>query len=102
LFGAGAAATRPRSPRSAPCSTTQVFTTAEDNQPEIKLFLFRGTVKLANEAKPLGAYAVVGLSVHPRGEPQIAITLTVLQESIALDAFDKQSNRPLVIVRHEP
>lgn len=84
-----------------PCSTTQVFSTADDNQAEIKLFLFRGTAKLTKRAKPLGTYVVVGIPARPRGEPQIAVTFTVLRESIALEAVEKQSNRPLTIVRRE-
>jgi len=84
-----------------PCSTTQVFSTADDNQVEIKLFLYRGTAKLAKGAKSLGTYAVVGIPAQPRGEPQVAITFTVLRESIAIEAFEKQSNRPLAIVRRE-
>jgi molecular chaperone DnaK (HSP70) len=85
-----------------PCSSTQVFSTAEDNQPEISLRLFRGTAKLTAGAKSLGTYAVIGLPAQARGEPQIAITFTVLRESIALEAIDKQSKRPLTIVRREP
>src|SRR5688500_16712424 len=60
-----------------PCSSTQVFSTGEDRQSEVKLFLFRGKAKLVKDAKRLGVFAVVGIPEMPRGTPQIAVTFAV-------------------------
>jgi molecular chaperone DnaK (HSP70) len=85
-----------------PCTSTVVFSTAEDKQPEIKLFLFRGKATMTKDAKPLGTYAVREVPPLPRGHPQIAVTFIIGHEGIALEAIDKQANRPLPIARGEP
>lgn len=82
-----------------PCSSTQVFSTADDRQTEIKLFIYRGTAELARKAKKVAAVAVVGVPPAPRGTPQVAITFSVENRQILLAAIDKNTNLPLEIKR---
>ncbi len=84
-----------------PCSITEVFSTADDNQTELRLSLLRGNAKLAKQTKFLGKYAVVGIDRRPRGTPQIAITFTVRGATFAIEAFDNQRRIPLAVVRRE-
>jgi molecular chaperone DnaK len=84
-----------------PCSSTQVFSTADDRQTEIKVFLFRGIAKLTKNARPLGVYVVLGVPPEPRGIPQVAVTFSVEGDQISLTALDKKSNRALEIKRRE-
>jgi len=84
-----------------PCSITQVFSTADDNQPEIKVSLLRGTAKLAKDGHRLGTFAIVGIPPQARGLPSVAITFTVSSDGIVLHAVDNHASRPLVIQRRE-
>ena len=84
-----------------PCSTTQVFSTADDRQTEIKLFIFRGIAEVTKKTKKVAAVAVVGIPPAPRGIPQVAITFSVENGQISLSAIDKGTNSPLEIKRHE-
>lgn len=84
-----------------PCSITQVFSTAEDGQSQIKVFVFRGNAKLAKDASTLGVYEVRGIPSQLRGVPQVAITFSVNSNEISLNAVDKKSNRALEIKRVE-
>ena len=75
-----------------PCTSTEVFSTAADNQDSISLFLYRGKgAPLVAEAVSLGQYEVVGISPAPRGVPQVAITFEARDGSIRIAA--KESNR---------
>jgi len=84
-----------------PCSSTQVFSTADDRQSEIKLFLFRGNAKMTKDAHRLGLFVVVGVPTGPRGTPQVAVTFAVKDNQISVSAFDKNSNRILEVKRRE-
>lgn len=84
-----------------PCSSTKVFSTADNRQTDIKLFLFRGNAKMTKNAHPLGVYVVLGFPPEPRGMPQVAVTFAVEGDQISLTALDKKSNRALEIKRSE-
>lgn len=84
-----------------PCTTTQMFSTAEDHQTEIKLFLFRGNSEMAKDAHLLGIYVIFEIPPLRRGEPQVAVTLTVERDGISISAMDRLSQRPLHIQRRE-
>jgi molecular chaperone DnaK (HSP70) len=84
-----------------PCSITPVFSTADDKQTEIKLFLFRGKSKMTKEAHSLGHFVVLGVPPEPRGVPQIEVTFSVDLQRISLNARDKKSNRALEVKRYE-
>ena len=84
-----------------PCSSTQVFSTADDNQSEIKLTLVRGITKLAKDGHILGKFSVVGIPPERRGIPSVAITFFVSRDEITLEAFDNHAKRPLAVQRRE-
>jgi len=84
-----------------PCSITQVFSTADDNQSEVKLFLFRGKAKLAKNAHPLGGFVILGVPPERRGIPQIAVTFKVEENQISVSALNKKSDHALEIKPRE-
>jgi len=84
-----------------PCLSTQVFSTADDRQSEITLFLFRGNAKMTKDAHRLGAFVVLGIPPEPRGMPQVAVTFAVEGNQISVSAFDKKLNRILEVKRRQ-
>jgi len=84
-----------------PCSTTRTFSTAEDNQTEIKIFVLRGTSQLAKDATPVGRFAVVGVPKQARGTPVIAVTFTAGNNEVNLAATDGRTKHPLVVEQRE-
>jgi molecular chaperone DnaK (HSP70) len=87
---------------SIPCSGTWVFSTAEDEQPEIMVSVYRSKSRLMKDATRLGTYTIQGLPSLSRGEPRIAVTLTVLSRGVELTATDERTNRPLPIAHRAP
>ena len=71
-----------------PCETTQTFSTAEDNQPEISITLFRGSAARAAENTRLGRFLIQGIPRASRGQPQIVVTIRAEQMAIVLLARD--------------
>ena len=71
-----------------PCEVTNFFSTSEDNQTEILLFLFRGSKQVAAENYSLGTIAIVDIPPLPRGQPQVAVTLKAIGGDIILSARD--------------
>src|SRR5262249_51410245 len=57
---------------SLPCEVTNTFSTAEDNQSEIKISLFRGSGARVSQNHSLGSFAILGIPPLPRGKPIIA------------------------------
>ena len=84
-----------------PCETTQIFSTADDNQSQIKISLCRGSTNLTKSAHKLWAYEVVGIRPMARGLPQVAVTLSATNDAISISAFDKETAKPLEIKRRE-
>ncbi len=84
-----------------PCEATQIFSTADDNQSQIKLSLFRGSTKLTKTAHSLGHYEIVGIRPMARGQPQVAVTFSVSASAISILAIDKETAKPLEIKRRE-
>lgn len=85
-----------------PCSTTRVFSTADDGKSEILLKLLRGIASMSKDAHRLGIYAIVGIPAESRGETSVAVTFTVSGDHISIEAFDNHAKRPLRIERREP
>ncbi|MEV4411317.1 Hsp70 family protein [Catellatospora sp. NPDC049609] len=59
-----------------PCERTEVFTTADDGQPSIKVTVFQGTGGVVAENQRIGAYELL-LAPAPRGVPQVSVTFRV-------------------------
>ena len=76
----------------------QVFSTADDSQTEIKLFIFRGIAKVTKKQKG-GCRRSLAFLLH-HGTPQIAVTFSPVENGqILLSAIDKGTNSPREINR---
>lgn len=84
-----------------PCELSQIFSTAEDNQDQITITLFRGSSKLANDGRNLGKYKLTGIAPAPRGEPKIKVIFGASDGSIWLAASDVDQISKIQIVKVE-
>jgi molecular chaperone DnaK len=60
-----------------PTRRTEVFTTAEDNQPSVEIHVLQGEREMAQYNKTLGKFQLVDLPPAPRGVPQIEVTFDI-------------------------
>jgi molecular chaperone DnaK len=60
-----------------PTRKTEVFTTAEDNQPSVEIHVLQGEREMADFNKTLGKFQLVDLPLAPRGVPQIEVTFDI-------------------------
>src|SRR5579883_2085423 len=60
-----------------PTKRTEVFTTAEDNQPSVQIQVYQGEREIAQYNKTLGKFQLVDLPPAPRGVPQIEVTFDI-------------------------
>ncbi|MGB3411863.1 MAG: molecular chaperone DnaK [Microthrixaceae bacterium] len=60
-----------------PTRRTEVFTTAEDNQPSVEIHVLQGEREMADFNKTLGKFQLVDLPPAPRGVPQIEVTFDI-------------------------
>lgn len=86
---------------SLPCELAQVFSTAEDNQEQITITLFRGLSKMANKGVNLGKYKISGIAPSSRGEPQIRVIFGASNGSIWLSAVDPSGKANIKISKVE-
>ncbi len=60
-----------------PCSKSQVFSTAADNQPAVDIHVLQGERPMAADNKTLGRFQLDGIPAAPRGVPQIEVKFDI-------------------------
>ncbi|MFL2884218.1 MAG: molecular chaperone DnaK [Candidatus Pelagibacter sp.] len=77
-----------------PTKKSQVFSTAEDNQPAVSIRVLQGEREMASDNKALGNFELVGIAPAPRGVPQIEVTFDIDANGIVnVSAKDKGTGK---------
>ena len=77
-----------------PTKKSQVFSTAEDNQPAVSIRVLQGEREMATDNKILGNFELVGIAPAPRGIPQIEVTFDIDANGIVnVSAKDKGTGK---------
>ena len=77
-----------------PTKKSQVFSTAEDNQPAVSIRVLQGEREMASDNKVLGNFELVGIAPAARGVPQIEVTFDIDANGIVnVSAKDKGTGK---------
>jgi molecular chaperone DnaK len=77
-----------------PTRKSEIFSTAEDNQPAVEIHVLQGERELARDNKSLGRFRLEGIAPAPRGVPQIEVTFDIDANGILhVTARDKATGR---------
>jgi len=60
-----------------PTTKSQIFSTAEDNQPAVDIMVYQGERQMAHDNKLLGHFQLTGIKPAPRGTPRIEVTFNI-------------------------
>ena len=60
-----------------PTKRSEVFSTAEDNQPSVLIQVYQGEREFARDNKPLGTFELPGIAPAPRGVPQLEVSFAI-------------------------
>jgi molecular chaperone DnaK len=77
-----------------PVKKSQVFSTAQDNQPAVSVHVLQGEREFSKDNKSLGKFDLQGIAPAPRGVPQIEVTFDIDANGIVnVSALDKATNK---------
>src|ERR671912_382975 len=77
-----------------PAKRSEIFTTADDNQPSVEIKVAQGERPMWSENQPLGNFELTGLPPAPRGVPKIEVTFDIDANGIVhVSAKDQASGR---------
>ena len=77
-----------------PAKKSQVFSTAEDNQPAVSIHVLQGEREFAKDNKSLGMFELRDIPAAPRGVPQIEVTFDIDANGIlTVSAVDKGTGK---------
>jgi molecular chaperone DnaK len=77
-----------------PTKKSEIFSTAEDNQPAVSIHVLQGEREMAADNKTLGRFELVGIPPAPRGAPQIEVTFDIDANGIVeVSAKDQATGR---------
>ena len=77
-----------------PCSKSQIFTTAVDNQPAVTIVVAQGNRPMTKDNKQIGLFNLEGIAPAKRGVPQIEVTFDIDANGIlSVSAVDKGTGK---------
>ncbi|HWQ61291.1 MAG TPA: Hsp70 family protein, partial [Negativicutes bacterium] len=77
-----------------PARRSEVFSTAEDNQPAVEIHVLQGEREMAGDNRTLGRFKLAGIPLAPRGVPQIEVTFDIDANGIlTVSAKDKATGK---------
>jgi molecular chaperone DnaK len=77
-----------------PASKTEVFSTAQDNQPSVTIVVLQGERQMASDNKEIAKFDLMGIPPAPRGMPQIEVTFDIDANGIlSVKAKDKATGK---------
>tara|TARA_B000000557_G_scaffold202923_1_gene168314 strand:- start:2546 stop:4453 length:1908 start_codon:yes stop_codon:yes gene_type:complete len=77
-----------------PTKQSQVFSTAQDNQPSVEIHVTQGERSMASDNRTLAKFILDGITPAPRGIPQIEVTFDIDSDGILnVSAVDKATNK---------
>ena len=79
-----------------PCKSTEVFSTAEDNQESLSIAVYLGEAQLVAEATLVGRFTISAIRKERAGKPQIEVMFQIAADGrFSLSAKDASSEQPL-------
>ncbi|MCB9094987.1 MAG: molecular chaperone DnaK [Halobacteriovoraceae bacterium] len=77
-----------------PAKKSQVFSTAQDNQPAVSIHVLQGEREFSQDNKTLGRFDLTGIAPAPRGVPQVEVTFDIDANGIVnVSAVDKATGK---------